>query len=39
LSVEEVMKLAPGCAAAIAFGQGARSQIVSVFSEREEVSR
>jgi type IV secretory pathway TraG/TraD family ATPase VirD4 len=39
LSVEEVMNLAPGCAAAIAFGQGASSQIVSVFSEREEVSR
>jgi type IV secretory pathway TraG/TraD family ATPase VirD4 len=39
LSVEEVMNLAPGCAAAIVFGQGASSQIVSVFSEREEVSR
>jgi type IV secretory pathway TraG/TraD family ATPase VirD4 len=39
LSVEEVMSLAPGCAAAIAFGQRAGSQIVRVFSEREEVSR
>ncbi len=39
LSVEEVMGLAPGCAAAIAFGQRAGSQIVRVFSEREEVSR
>jgi type IV secretory pathway TraG/TraD family ATPase VirD4 len=39
LSVEEVMNLAPGCAAAIAFGQGASSQIVSVLSEREEGSR
>jgi type IV secretory pathway TraG/TraD family ATPase VirD4 len=39
LSVEEVMNLAPGCAAAIALGQGAGSQIVRVFSEREEASR
>jgi type IV secretory pathway TraG/TraD family ATPase VirD4 len=39
LSVEEVMDLAPGCAAAIAFGQGSSSQIVRVFSERGEVSR
>jgi type IV secretory pathway TraG/TraD family ATPase VirD4 len=38
LSVEEVMNLAPGCAAAIAFGQGSSSQIVRVFSERDGVS-
>jgi conjugal transfer pilus assembly protein TraD len=39
LSVEEVMNLAPGCAAAIAFGHAASSQIVRVLSEREGVSR
>jgi Type IV secretion-system coupling protein DNA-binding domain len=39
LSVEEVMNLAPGCAAAIAFGQEASSQIVRVLSERQGVSR
>jgi TraM recognition site of TraD and TraG/Type IV secretion-system coupling protein DNA-binding domain len=39
LAVDEVMNLAPGWAAAIAFGQQASSQIVRVFSEREEVSR
>ncbi len=39
LSIEEVMNLAPGCAAAIAFGQGASSQIVRVLSERQGVSR
>jgi hypothetical protein len=39
LSVEEVMDLPPGCAAAITFGQASGSQIVRVFSEHEEVSR
>jgi type IV secretory pathway TraG/TraD family ATPase VirD4 len=39
LSVGEVMDLAPGCAAAIAFGQRSSSQIVRIFSEREEVPR
>jgi type IV secretory pathway TraG/TraD family ATPase VirD4 len=39
LSVEELMNLAPGCAAAISFGQGAGGQIVRVFTEREEGSR
>jgi hypothetical protein len=39
LNADEVMGLAPGCAAAITFGRGASSQIVRIFSDREEVSR
>jgi conjugal transfer pilus assembly protein TraD len=39
LAADEVMNLAPGCAAAIVFGQGSGGQIVRVFSEREGVRR
>jgi type IV secretory pathway TraG/TraD family ATPase VirD4 len=39
LSTDEVISLAPGCAAAIVLGDGASSQVVRVFSEREEVPR
>lgn len=39
LSTDEVINLAPGCAAAIVFGDGASSQIVRVLSERAEVWR
>lgn len=35
LQVEEVMGLAPGCAAAITFGEGAGAEIVRVFHEQE----
>ncbi len=35
LSIDEVMSLEPGCAAAIAFGHASSSQIVRVFSDRE----